>query len=130
MRRVALILLLALLAFQSLWAAAASACPHERVTGTHGAAHAHEDAHQAAHEHAGTAIVADAASAVAHSHADEHAGSVGSSSCHGQANAAVIEDDRMAVTPTQAGIVPSPYARFVADRYPESPLRPPVLRRA
>ena len=129
MRRVALILLLALLPFQSLWAAATSACPHERApAGTHGAerAHAHAHAHRPAHEHPGTAAIADKGSADTHS----HSGSVGGSSCHGQAYAAVIDDERVAATPTRAGIVSSPYARFVADRYPESPLRPPVQRRA
>ena len=127
MRRIALILLMSLLALQSPWAAASSACPHERVPAAmHGAERAHEDARQPAHEHIGATAVADKASA----DMDGHSGNVGDSPCHGQANAAVIDDDRTATTPTRAGIVPSPYARFVADRYLESPLRPPVLRRA
>ena len=79
-----------------------------------------------AHEHAGTAAVTDGASA----DTDSERGSASDSTCHGQGSAAVFADDLVALAPTVAGIVPSPYARFFADRFPESPLRPPVLQLA
>ncbi len=127
MRRIALILLMALLPLQSIWAAATHACPHERVSaGKQVADPAHEHAHERAHEHAVTAAVADDMSA----DTDGNPGSTAGSTCHGQGSAAVFADGLVALVPTAAGIVPSPYARFVADRFLESPLRPPVLQRA
>lgn len=112
-----------LLPLQSIWIAAASACPHERLSaGKPVADHAHEHAH----EHAGNAAVADDVSA----DTDGDPGSTAGSTCHGQGNAAVIADNRMVVTVSGADIVPSPYTRFVADRFLESPLRPPVLNLA
>ena len=112
-----------LLPLQSTWAAAASACPHERVSA---GKHAADQAHIQAHEHTGTAT------ATADDSADTNSerGSASDSTCHGQGSAAVFADDLVALAPTVAGIVPSAYARFVADRFPESPLRPPVLQLA
>ncbi|MDP1691799.1 MAG: hypothetical protein Q8L49_07605 [Burkholderiaceae bacterium] len=126
MRRIALILLVLLLPLQSIWAAAAHACPHESASAGHYAADAaHAHAHDLAHERAGTAATTDDGSADAGSERD----SAASSTCHGQGNAAVLGDDLVAVTVAVAGVMSSPYARFVADRFLESPLRPPVLQR-
>lgn len=120
MRRIALILLMVLLPLQSIWAAAVNACPHERVSAGKPVA---DHAHEAAHEHTGNAAGVDDALA----DTDGNAGSSAGSSCHGQGNAAVLAEGPAALAVSQTGIVPSPYARFVADRYLESPLRPPVL---
>ena len=121
MRRIALILLMVLLPLQSIWAAAANACPHEqRAAGKHAAGKAHEPGH----EHAATAAVTDDGSAGTDA---ERGGAIGST-CHGQGNAAILADGLVAATVAALGIVPSPYARFVADRFLESPLRPPVLQ--
>ena len=123
MRRIALVLLMLLLPLQSIWAAASNACPHERGSGgRHAADAAHAHAHGLAQEHAGTAAATDDGSA----DADSERHSATSSTCHGQGNAAVLGDDLVAVTVALADVVPSPYARFVADRFLESPLRPPV----
>lgn len=119
MRRIALILLMVLLPLQSIWAAAANACPHEQMSaGKHGADLAHEHAHG----HADDAASADDVPA----NTDGNPGSGVGSPCHGQGNAAVIAEDRTTVADSRAGIVPSAYTRFVADRFLESPLRPPV----
>lgn len=127
MRRIALILLMALLPLQSIWAAASNACPHEHVSGgKHAADPAHERAHQQAHEHADTAAVTDDASA----NTDSERNSTAGSTCHGQGSAAVFADGLVALVPMAAGIVPSPYARFIAERFLESALRPPVLHHA
>ena len=123
MRRIALILLMALLPLQSIWAAASHACPHEGVSA---GKHAADQAHKHAHEHAGTAAITDDASA----NADGHAGNATGSTCHSQGSAAVFADGFVAPAPAAAGIVPSPYARFVAERFLESALRPPVLHHA
>ena len=112
-----------LLPLQSIWAAAASACPHERVSAGEQAA---DQAHIQTHEHAGTATATDGASADTNS----ERGSASDSTCHGQGSAAVFADDLVALAPAAAGIVPSLYARSFADRFPESPLRPPVLQLA
>jgi hypothetical protein len=123
MRRIALILLMLLLPLQSIWAAAANACPHERMSASkHVAGHAHEHAHKSR----SSDVVTDDVSG----DTDGNPGSSAGSPCQGHGNAAVIAEDRMAVPDSRAGIVPSAYARFVADRFLESPLRPPVLRLA
>lgn len=123
MRRIALILLMVLLPLQSIWAAAGNACPHERVSA---GKHAANQAHEHAHEHAGTAANNDDASA----NADGHAGNATGSTCHSQGNAAVLAQDLVTAAVLAAGILPSPYARFVAERFLESPLRPPVQQLA
>ncbi|MDP1693814.1 MAG: hypothetical protein Q8L49_18015 [Burkholderiaceae bacterium] len=123
MCRIALILLMVLLPLQSIWAAAVNACPHQRVSaGKPVADHAHEPAH----EHTGNAARADDGSADTNGHPSSSA----DSTCHGQGNPAVLAEHPTAVAASGAGIVPSPYIRFVADRYLESPLRPPVLHLA
>ena len=119
MRRIALTLLMLLLPLQSIWAAAANACPHaQRAAGAHAAVVAHEHAH----EHGESAAAADDVSA----DTDSTVSSAAGSTCHGQGNAAVLGDDVVALTVAAAGVMSSPYARFVADRFLESPLRPPV----
>ena len=123
MRRIVLILLMALLPLQSIWAAASKACPHERVSA---GKHAADQAHQQAHEHAGTAGVTDDGSA----DTDSERGGAAGSSCHGQGNAAVFVNDLVTLTVSPAGIVPTAYTRFIAERFLESPLRPPVLQLA
>ena len=127
MRRIALILLMALLPLQSIWAAASHACPHGRVSaGEHATDFTHEHTHDQAHAYAG----ADAASDNASADADSERDSGTASTCHGQGSAAVFARGLVAPAPAAAGIVPSPYARFVADRFLESALRPPVLHHA
>ena len=123
MRRIALILLMVLLPLQSIWAAASDACPHERVSA---GKHAADQAHEQAHEHAGSAAITDDSSASA----DDHSGNATGSTCHSQGNAAVLAEGLVTAAVSAASILPSPYARFVADRFLESALRPPVLHHA
>ena len=123
MRRIALILLMALLPLQSIWAAAVNACPQERLSAGE---HAADPAHEHAHEHAGIATVTDDVSADTRG----NTGSTAGSSCHGHGNAAVLAEGLVTAAVSAVGMVPSPYARFVADHFPESPLRPPVLQLA
>jgi hypothetical protein len=125
-RRIVLILLMVLLPLQSTWAAAASACPHERVSA---GKHTADAAHERGHEHAGIAAIAAIADDGS-TNSDNGRGSAAGSTCHGQGNAAVIAHKLVALTPVAAGIVPTAYARFVADCFLESPLRPPVLHLA
>ncbi len=119
MRRIALILLMVLLPLQSIWVAAANACPHERLSAGKPVA---DHAHAHAHEYAGNAADANDVPA----DADGNPGSGVGSPCHGQGNAAVLTEDLVTAAVSAAGILPSPYTRFVADRFLESPLRPPV----
>lgn len=122
MRRTGLILLLLWLPLQSVWAVAAAACPHELTSGgRHGAGHAH--AHEHAYGHSGHAVgAADAAADT-----DDNPGGSAGFHCHGHGNAAAMAAGWLAVTGSRAGIVPSAYSRFVAERFLESPLRPPAL---
>ena len=133
MRRIALILLMALLPLQSIGAAAAYACAHERApSGGHVAeaapahSHSHSHSHDPAHERADLAAATDDGSVEEDSERD----SASASTCHGQGSAAVFACALVAPAPAAAGIVPSPYARFIAERFLESALRPPVLHHA
>ena len=125
MRRIALVLLMVLLPLQSIWAAAANATQHERGGGVKPFGH-HE------HAHAGVAIVADDASADTADTAGEPGSTCSNeaSTCHGHAPSAAFAEEGLAVAVCRAGYVHCPYERFIADRFLDSPLRPPVLQLA
>ena len=131
MRRIALIVLMVLLPLQSIWAAAANTCAHERVpAGRHGTDHVHGHGHTHGHAHGHGQPDHAADTDGVSPGTDGDAGGSAGSPCHGHGNAAVIVEERIAVSDSQAGVVPSLYLRFVAERFLESPLRPPVLHLA
>ena len=116
MRRITLCLLIALLPFQSIWAAAANVCQGACSAGGSDFGH-HE------HAHAGV-IVSD------HATADSQTGpgATGGTDCstyHGHGVAAVIFAAQLPVAVMRPGVAPSPYEGSFADRCLESPLRPP-----
>ena len=117
MRRIALILLIALLPFQSIWAAAANACQQEcSSAGKHFGHHAHEHANAAgdsAPDGAGDSSLSDSST----SHG------------HGHGIAEVPLEDHPLVRASRPGYLPIPYRRSYADRFLESPLRPPLQYR-
>ncbi|NML17073.1 hypothetical protein [Azohydromonas caseinilytica] len=119
MRRFVLVLLIALLPLQAVWAAAANACGHEHMSGK---------AHFGHHEHVHTAKVTAAADDVPDAGAADWSCGADCSTCHGHGWSAVLLDSPPALTQTGPGFVPSAYERFVAQRYLDNPLRPPLAR--
>jgi hypothetical protein len=118
-RRFTLIVLMSLLALQSIWSAAAHACQHECSAavapfGHHD--HAHDDAADSGH---GEGEPTDAAAG--------NAGTDGSKT-HSHGSTAVVADLIPMVDMLEPGYLPCPYEHSFADHVPDRLLRPPLSR--
>jgi hypothetical protein len=121
MRRIVITLLIALFALQSVWTAAANACQHDCSAMGKNFGHHHHAQDDGAHgAHSAHDAPADAP--------DESGTAAGGndSTTHSHGSLAVVADPPPAMTVSASGYLPSPYARFVADRFPDSLLRPPL----
>lgn len=118
MRRLVLVLLIVLMPLQAVWAAAANACGHEPTIGK---------THFGHHEHAQTAAVQASDHAVSDDVADaDWSCGADCSTCHGHGWSAALLHSPLAVTQSGPDFLFSGYQRFVPQRDPESPLRPPL----
>lgn len=115
MRRIALVLLIALLPLQSIWVVAANACQQQCGAGGEHFGH-HPHVHDGAADDASTDARGDAG--------DSNA--TDGSNFHGHGLSALILEDRSPIPSSRPGYLPSAYVRSFADRYLENPLRPPL----
>lgn len=122
MRRLVLVLLIALLPLQAIWAAAANACGHEHTAhqahfGHH--QHAEPDANRVAGDDEGKPAIGEVACG----------GDCSTCHGHGWSAAAMLEPP-----PTRVQSLPeawhSAYQRFSLQRFPDNLLRPPLARLA
>lgn len=118
MRRFVLVLLIALLPFQSIWVAAANACGHERVSGSQ----AHFGHHEHVHEVAAAAMDRDASDDGA---ADWSCGA-DCSTCQGHGWSMALLDWSTSLTQSGPDLVPGICQHFIPQRDPDNPLRPPL----
>lgn len=122
MRRFVLVLLIALLPLQAIWAAAANACGHERVAGSK----AHFGHHEHVHEAAAAAVERDASD---DGGAEDWSCGADCSTCHGHGWSVALLDWSPSLTQAGPGFVPSAYQHFIPQPDPDNPLRPPLARR-
>ncbi len=115
-RRLWIIVLIALLPLQSIWAAAANACQDQCS-----AAAEHFGHHE--HEHPVTLIAEDGSAGASTEHGATGVADV--STYHGHGSVAVILEDWPQLTASPSGVSSCPYEWHLADRFLESPLRPP-----
>ncbi|WP_066338667.1 hypothetical protein [Azohydromonas lata] len=120
MRRFVLVLLIALLPFQAIWAAAANACGHEHAGGSKAHFGHHEHVHKAA-------AAADRDASDEGGTADWSCGAE-CSTCQGHGWSAALLDWSTSLTQSGPGFVPTAYQRFLPQRDPDNPLRPPLAQ--
>lgn len=121
MRRFVLVLLIALLPFQAIWAAAANACGHERVSSSK----MHFGHHGLVHEGAAAAVDRDASN---DARAADWSCGADCSTCHGHGWSMALLDWSTSRTQSGPDFVPDACQHFILQRDPDNPLRPHLAR--